>query len=124
MDASGMHYPHLVNTHFDGEISLLAACLMRGSFESHKITQSPIRIYLYLLLGSPFGLNPGSTPCAYYSLWIPISTLDIWSLCFPCLMINDYSRAPAEFPEEEGSELCGHQPIVGIGAVHLNSGEA
>ena len=70
------------------------------------------------------GLNPGSTPGAYYSLWIPISSVDTWSPCFHCWTINDYSRAPAEFPEEEGSELLGHQPIVGFGAVDLNSGEA
>ena len=112
-----MHYPHLVNTHFDGEMSSRPHVLCVA-------VPSPIRIYLYLLLGSSIGLNLGSTPCAYYSLWIPISTLDIWSPRFPCWMINDYSRVPAEFPEEDGSELLGHQPIVGIGAVDLNSGEA
>ena len=38
MDASGMYYPHLVDTHFDGEIPILAAFLMRDEIQGLNLS--------------------------------------------------------------------------------------
>ena len=58
------------------------------------VFQYSILIYPMILFGLSFGLDPGRTSCAYYSLWIWIPTVDVWSLCSLILPIDDYILVP------------------------------
>ena len=76
------------------DIFLLAAFLMRCSFQVPSFSRARSLFCPMILLGLSFGLYPGRTPCAYYSLWIWIPTVDVWSPCNLILPIDDYFRAP------------------------------